>query len=193
MHTIEPFFLWRGDYTAEDDSHSPFYRRQYDEFSFHNVVYNYYIHPQWDEFGSSTLYMKILFTDYKAKFTIIQLIGEWNDALHNDIMYLKRSIAEHMMHEGITKFLIICDNVLNFHGDDTSYYEEWHEDVADEKGWIVFINLLDHVFKEFRKYKIDYYINLERELNDMEWRTMKPLIIKEYIENYLSQKQKSLY
>lgn len=193
MHDIEPFFIWRDEYTAEDDPRSPFYRRVYNEFSYHNAIYNYYIHPQWDDFGSATLYLKILWVDYKFKFTIIQLLGEWNDALHNDIMFIKRNIADHLMSKGIVKFLLISDNVLNFHGNDTSYYEEWLEDVIDENGWIVNINLLDHVRLEFRKYKINRYIEIDRKLNNMEWRLMKPAVIMEYIEKHLSEKQKSLY
>jgi hypothetical protein len=193
MHDIEPFFIWRDEYISEEDPHSPFYRRVYDEFSYHNAIYNYYIHPQWDDFGSATLYLKIVWADYKTKFAIIELLGEWNDALYNDIMFLKRNIAEHLMSEGIIKFLLISDNVLNFHGDDTSYYEEWFEEVSEEKGWIVNINLLEHVRKEFKKYKIDRYIEIDEKLNNLEWRIMKPAFIFEFIEKYLSQKQKNLY
>ena len=47
---------------------------------------------QWDDFGSSTLYIKILFADYDGGFAIIELIGEWNDAINNDIMLLKRDM-----------------------------------------------------------------------------------------------------
>ncbi|MGE5355931.1 MAG: hypothetical protein ACM3PT_06795 [Deltaproteobacteria bacterium] len=193
MQNIEPFFSWRDEYTAEDDPHSPFYHRIYDEFSYHNAIYNYYIHPQWDDFGSSTLYLKIIWVNYRQKFAILQLIGEWNDILYNDIMYLKRNIAEHLMSEGIVKFLLVIDNVLNFHGDDTSYYEEWCEEVLDENGWIVSINCLEHVRKEFRKCKIDRYINMDIELNDLEWRVMKPNIIFDHIENYFKNKLKSLH
>jgi imidazoleglycerol phosphate synthase glutamine amidotransferase subunit HisH len=52
MHDIEPHFGWRHLYIAAEDPHSPFYRRKYSEFYFTNTVYNYYIHPQWDEFGT---------------------------------------------------------------------------------------------------------------------------------------------
>ncbi|MEJ7675142.1 MAG: hypothetical protein WKF59_21170 [Chitinophagaceae bacterium] len=44
-----------------------FYGREYSEFDFSQTVYNYYIHPQWDEFGSSTLYIKVLMADYAAR------------------------------------------------------------------------------------------------------------------------------
>jgi hypothetical protein len=40
--------------------------------------------------------MKILYADYEEGFCIIELIGEWNDLLYNDIMLLKRDIVEHL-------------------------------------------------------------------------------------------------
>ena len=71
MQDIEPFYNWRHLYAAEEDPLSPFFRRIYSEFEFSLTVYNYYIHPQWDEFGSKTLYMKILFTEYEQGYTIM--------------------------------------------------------------------------------------------------------------------------
>lgn len=172
MHSIEPYFAWRDLYTAEEDEHSPFYGREYSEFEFSNTIYNYMIHPQWDEFGSATLYMKVLFTDYDQHFVIIELIGEWNDALYNDIMVLKREIAEHFSHEGIKHFIIIGENVLNFHYSDESYYEEWYEDVED--GWIAFINFSPHVLSEMKRTRIDWYAHWGSELDKLPWRTFKP-------------------
>ena len=61
MHLIEPFYGWRNHYIASEDPSSPFYNRIYSEFEFQNSVYNFYIHPQWDEIGSPTLYVKLLF------------------------------------------------------------------------------------------------------------------------------------
>ena len=89
MQDIEPFDNWRYLYTSEDDERSPFYRREYSEFEFTQTVYNYYIHPQWDEFGSATLYIKILMADYTEGYAIIEMLGEWNDAINNDIMTFK--------------------------------------------------------------------------------------------------------
>ncbi|MFC2101272.1 hypothetical protein ACFLRZ_05525, partial [Bacteroidota bacterium] len=94
MHNIEPFYLWQNYYNAAEDDKSPFYGRTYSEFEFSNTIYNYYIHPQWDEIGSETLYVKILFVNYEQTYCIIELIGEWNDALHNDIMLFKRNVLE---------------------------------------------------------------------------------------------------
>ena len=61
MHDIEPWWGWRDEYTAENDPKSPFYGREYNEFLFTNKIYNYYIHPQWDFFGSETLYLKLIY------------------------------------------------------------------------------------------------------------------------------------
>ena len=122
MQDLEPFYNWRGYYIAAEDPLSPFYGREYSEFEYTNTIYNYYIHPQWDEFGSNTLYLKILFTDYDRGFAIIEFIGEWNDALYNDIMFLKRDLIELMMKEGINKYILIGENVMNFHGSDDCYY-----------------------------------------------------------------------
>src|SRR3954463_4455746 len=149
VHTIEPFYNWQHLYIAAEDPESPFYGREYSEFQYSNTIYNYYIHPQWDDIGSETLYIKILFVDYEEKYAVIEFIGEWNDAINNDIMLLKRDIIENMMSFGINKFILIGENVLNFHASDDCYYEEWFQEVED--GWIAAINFLDHVRTEFEK------------------------------------------
>lgn len=190
MHSIEPYFQWRDFYRAEEDKRSPFYRRHYDEFEFKNSIYNYYIHPQWDFFGSATLYMKILFVDYNKSFAIIELIGEWNDALHNDIMYLKREIADHLIGQGIYKFILICDNVLNYHSSDNLYLEEWMDDVREEGGWISCINLLDHVFADFEANYVQQFIYFDHSINELEWRKMKPLSVFRFIDHYIDNSPK---
>ena len=135
MHEIEPFFNWRHIYIAEEDPQSPFFGRTYSEFEFSQTVYNYYIHPQWDDFGSRTLYIKIIYVDYELNFAIIEMIGEWNDAIENDIMEIKREIIDLLLKQKLTKFILITENVLNFHSSDKEYYQEWFEDVTEENGW----------------------------------------------------------
>jgi hypothetical protein len=157
MHEIEPYYNWRHLYTAEEDERSPFFGREHSEFEFSQTVYNYYIHPQWDDFGSRTLYMKLLFVDYDLDFAIIELIGEWNDAIENDIMALKRDVVDHMIREGIRKFVLIGENVLNFHSSDNLYYEEWRDDVADDGGWIVMLDLPLQSQHDFFKARINYH------------------------------------
>ncbi len=192
MHTIEPYFNWRDHYVASEDERSPFYGRVYSEFSFSNKIYNYFIHPQWDEIGSPTLYLKVLFVDYQQSYAVIELIGEWNDCINNDIMFLKRELIDHMMEHDIKYFMLICDNVLNFHGSDDCYYEEWSEEVSDEQGWIVFVNLLEHVQSEMESTGIQYYANLGPVFNDVPWRGKKASHLFMEIENRLHGSVKQL-
>ena len=171
MHNIEPYYNWRHIYTSEEDNRSPFYGRTYSEFEYSQTVYNYYIHPQWDEFGSKTLYLKILLADYEEHYSVIELIGEWNDAVENDIMELKREVLDKFMDEGIFKFIIVAENVLNFHSDGRDYYEELLEDVSEENGWVVCLNMPEQTQYDFKRAHLDRFI----ELKDMpEWRTYKP-------------------
>jgi len=183
MHDIEPYFQWRDAYIASEDSRSPLYGRDNDEFYFTNTIYNYYIHPQWDAFGSSTLYLKILYTDYDLHYAIIELIGEWNDCIYNDIMTLRREITDLLQNEGITKFMIVCENVLNYHaGEDNAYYEEWHEEVSDQNGWVAIINPLPHVAEEMYKYGLHQYVHL---LTDSPWRGRKPRALVKWAEEHI--------
>ena len=109
-------------------------------------------------FGSETLYLKLLFCDYEEKYVIIEFIGEWNDAITNDIMLLKRNIIDVLLTEGINKFIMIGENVLNFHGSDDSYYEEWLEEV--EEGWIACVSFPEFLREEMVKYNLDAYLNM---------------------------------
>ncbi len=186
MHDIEPFYAWRDFYIASEDAQSPFFGQQYSEFEFENKVYNYYIHPQWDTFGSQTLYLKIIFADYELGYAIIEFIGEWNDCIHNDIMFLKRDVIELLIQEGITKFILIGENILNFHTSDDCYYEEWFQDIED--GWISGINFREHVIDEFKRSNIDYYINFGGELDEFNWRSLRPLQLFNKVEELMTKR-----
>lgn len=188
MHAIEPYYSWRDYYTAEDDPRSPFYGRSYSEFEFSLSLYDHLLHPQWDDFGSQTLFIKILFVDYVEGYAIIEMIGEWNDCLHNDIMFLKRDIMELLMEQGVRKFILIGENVLNFHYSDDCYYEEWFDEVNDEDGWIAALNFPDHVVKEFNAANIDSFFVLGGLLNEVSWRTLKPQLLYSKIEAYVSRR-----
>lgn len=124
--------------------------------------------------GSKTLYLKIIFADYHRHYAIIELIGEWNDLLYNDVMYLKREIVDSLAQHEISRYIILCDHVLNYHTDDASYYEEWYDDVKEEDGWICFMNLLPHVEEEMRREGIQHYVHLGEELNNILWQKLKP-------------------
>src|SRR5262249_51471275 len=126
---------------------------------------------------------KVLFADYEQKYAIIEFIGEWNDAINNDVMLLKRDIIESMESRGINKFILIGENVLNFHASDDCYYEEWFSEV--EEGWIAAINFREHVLKEFEKNNLDYYLVFGGELNDMNWRTLNPMQFYNFVEGVI--------
>lgn len=184
MQDIEPFYGWENLYQAAADKKSPFFGRTYNFRQYENDIYGYYIHPLWDEMSSSTLYCKILFANYERRFVIIELFGEWNDTLNNDVMHLKRNVIDHLSTQGVNQFILIGENILNFHGSwDDDYYAEWFEDVED--GWIAAINVQDFVQTEWIKYHLDYYINFGGTLQLDNWRTQKPARLYELINQLI--------
>ncbi len=183
MHDIEPYYQWRDLYTAEEDVNSPFFGRRYNEFQYSTRLYNYYLHPQWDTFGSSTLYGKVLYADYVDGYAMIELIGEWNDTLHNDIMFLKRNVIDPLLKHGISRFALFCDNVLNFHASpDDDYYAEWAEEVNEEGGWVVILNTRQHVEEEMHDARLQHYVHFGDDYNDINWQTQKPPIIYQILD-----------
>jgi len=189
MHGIEPFYHWQSLYIAAEDQRSPFYGREYSEFEFSNTIYNYFIHPQWDEFGSNTLYLKILYVNYDRHFCIIELLGEWNDILYNDIMHLYRNVIEELMAEDICYFILIGENVLEFHSDSADYYEEWFDNLGD--GWIIGLNFREHVTHEFTESGIDYYLGFGGRFNQLTWRKYNPEQLFGIVDKMMTKRLKS--
>ncbi len=191
MHNIEPFYRWREEYAVEDDEKSPFYGCTYTDWK---QVYNYLLHPLWDDFESNTLYLKILIADYEENYAIIELIGEWNDAVENDIRFLKRNVIETMLDAGISKYILLMDNVLNFHGDGDDYYEEWAEECQDafNGGWIVMLNTFDHVADELHGNRLDNYVHFGQDYNDFNWRQYTPKAILKMVEQLMKGGKKRL-
>jgi hypothetical protein len=187
MQDLEPYYRWRDLYTAEDDERSPFFGVAHSEMEYSTTVYNYFIHPQWDDIGSRTLFLKLLYADYRKGFAIIELIGEWNDAIENDIQTLRREVTDLLFEEGIHKFILIAENVLNFHSSEPDYYEEWFENVTDENGWIVCLNLPLSSQHDFRKMKLNYFIEL-KEISD--WRRYQPEGLFQLIDDELKKRLK---
>ena len=64
--------------------------------------------------------------------------------------------------------------MLNFHSSDLCYYEEWFEDVADEGGWIAFVNTLRHVESEMLDNRIQSFASLGGPFSELNWRGQKP-------------------
>ena len=81
-------------------------------------------------------------------------------------------MLEVLVDAGIQNFILIGENVMNFHASDDSYYEEWFQDVED--GWIALVNFREHVLQEFRQNGIDYYLNFGGDLDDFPWRKLGP-------------------
>ncbi len=185
MHNIEPYYHWRHQYVAAEDDQSPFFGRTYSEFEYSNKIYNYLIHPQWDEFGSPTLFAKLLFADYDQRYAIIELIGEWNDCIQNDIMFLKNNIIDKLQFSGISKFMVVCENVLNFHAGDEDYYVELQEEIAEAHGWFVLVNMLDHVFREFQEQGLGQFVSLGVPFQNFNWRKYKPEQLALLIDRHL--------
>lgn len=186
VHTIEPFYNWRHLYLSEEDENSPFFGREYSEFEFTNSIYDHFIHPQWDDIGSPTLFIKIIFADYEEGFAVIELLGEWNDCLYNDIMFLKREISDKLIKKGISKFILMGENVLNFHASDDCYYEEWADDIDD--GWIAMLNFRDHVKKEMQKGNLDYYMAFGGLLDEVNWHKFSPQELYSLVESQIQKR-----
>ncbi|MDA9563582.1 hypothetical protein N9R81_02780 [Flavobacteriales bacterium] len=186
MHTLEPYFNWRNLYIASEDERSPFYGRDYSEFEYTDQIYDHLIHPQWDNIGSTTLFTKILFTDYDEGYCIMEFIGEWNDCLYNDIMTLKRDVIEPLMLEGVNKFVLIVENVLNFHSSDDCYYEEWMDEIED--GWVCMVNAREHVLEEMSSVGIDHYLVMGGSLEEVSWRTNRPIQLFQKIEEKVNKR-----
>ncbi len=193
MHQIEPFSNWLTYYDSSNDEDSPFFGKEYNYDLYSEVIYGYYIDPAWDSFGSETLYLKTLFADYDEGFVILEFIGEWNDTINNDIMTLKRDFLEMLMIKGINKFILIGENIFNFHGSDDLYYEEWFEEVEeaclpDRQGWIAAVSFPDFIQEEMRKYRIDSYINMGGTLQINQWRTLHPLKFYELVKQLIQRR-----
>lgn len=185
MHEIEPYYNWQKYYLPYEDKKSPFYNLT-QENGYRNDVYGYIIHPDWDEIGSETLYCKILMVNYNLRYAVIELFGEWNDTLHNDIMYLKREVIDPLLKNGIKHFILLGENIFQFHGNEDDYYEEWFEEVED--GWIAAVNFREFIMEEFTKYHLDYYINYGGTLQLENWRTQKPDVFFRQIESLMTRR-----
>ena len=136
--------------------------------------------------------MKILFINYEEGFAIFEFIGEWNDCLTNDIMFLKREIVDLLAPHDINKYILIGEKVLNFHGSDDCYYEEWYEDIVEEGGWLCMLNMHEHVIKEMEDTRLQFYINFGPRFNDINWRIQKPNALVQIIEALIHNDVKKL-
>ena len=101
-------------------------------------------------------------------------------------MFLKRDLIELMINEGINKYILIGENVMNFHGSDDCYYEEWFQDI--EEGWIAAVNFRKHVLQEMSRFNLDYYMASGGELDELNWRNFNPQELFRKIDQVLSRR-----
>ena len=100
-------------------------------------------------------------------------------------MNLKREVADKFMAEGINKFILIGENVLNFHSSDKEYYLEWFDEVTDENGWIVCINMPEQTQYDFTRARLNRYVELMQIDN---WRTYRPFHLFKKIDEQLAKR-----
>jgi hypothetical protein len=172
MHDLEPYSRWLYLYDQTEDRLSPFYNRESPESGYH-LLYDHLIHPDWDTIGSETLYVKVLYVNNSMGFAVMELMGEWNDVIGNDIMWLKRKLIDRMLARGIQKFILLGENVLNYHGDEDAYYEEWSED--SPQGWVIAMGFRAHITDEWEGMGLSRYMHFGEEWTDAVWRTRHPL------------------
>lgn len=100
-------------------------------------------------------------------------------------MYLYRNIIEEMIGEGINHFILIGENVHAFHADDSSYYEEWMDQM--ENGWIVGMNFLEHNMQEIQQANLDRYVIFDDAINIINWRTFAPNKLFQEIDDIINE------
>ena len=70
-------------------------------------------------------------------------------------MTFKKEITDELYKEGITKFILIAENVLNFHSSNDDYYEEWKSSCRDDGGWVVVLDMPEQTQHDFKKLEAD--------------------------------------
>ena len=119
-------------------------------------------------------------------YCVIEFLGEWNDAVHNDIMRIKRDLVDEMLPLGIDKYILIGENILNFHADITDYYEEWLEEVPD--GWMALLNLENmYLLNSVTTVSINILF-LGGDLDFFDWRTKKPELLYHRVNEVVSRR-----
>lgn len=172
LRDIEPFYGWLELYSHERDDRSPFHRVEHNQFYYDRSINDIPAHPLWDDFGSESLLLKILFADYQQGYAIIELFGEWNDLFDNDFKLLAENCLTYLIDEGINKFILICENVFHAYPETDDYYQALQEELED--GWLCAMRLREHVREEMESYGIVDYFYTNPLLDDLAWRRLKP-------------------
>lgn len=173
MFEVEPWYGWLHLYDPEQDEHSPFYGVEHNLFEFDRRIYDMPAHPLWEDFDSENLLLKILYADYEQGYCVIELIGEWNDLQFNDFRLLRDNCLQWLLDAGISRFILICENVFSAFLEMQDYYEAFQDDLGTE-GYIHLLRLRPEVQAEFIRYGISAYVNWSPDADAVNWRKLHP-------------------
>ncbi len=170
---IEPFYGWLSLYSHEKDPHSPFHQIQHNLFYFDRYIHNIPCHPLWDDIGSESLLIKILYADYQEGFAIIELFGEWNDLFENDYKLLAENCLTFLIDKGIQRFILVGENVFHIYLETDDYYQALQEEL--EAGWICIVRPREEVRMEMESYGILDYFYWSPIVDELPWRKLRPI------------------
>ncbi|MDX2248504.1 MAG: hypothetical protein SF052_17095 [Bacteroidia bacterium] len=172
LRDIEPFYGWLEIYSHDRDERSPFHEIQHSLFYYDRSVNNIPAHPLWDDIGSESLLVKILYANYEEGYAIIELFGEWNDLFENDYKLLGENCLTYLIDNGIDKFILICENVFHIYLETDDYYQALQDEM--EEGWICILRARQEIFEEMNHYGVASYFYWSPFLDELEWRKLKP-------------------
>jgi hypothetical protein len=89
---------------------------------------------------------------------------------------------ERFADESVDKFILIAENVLNFHSDGADYYEELSQELQESGGWAVCLNMPMQSENEFKQAGHHHFIEL---FNIPEWRSYRPFHLLRKVESLL--------
>ncbi|MEZ4776821.1 MAG: hypothetical protein R3D00_26840 [Bacteroidia bacterium] len=172
LRDIEPFYGWLEIYSHDQDELSPFHEVQHNMFYYDRSINNIPAHPLWDDIGSESLLVKILYANYQEGYAIIELFGEWNDLFENDYKLFGENCLTYLIDNGIDKFILICENVFHIYLETDDYYQAIQEEMED--GWICILKAKEEVREDMIQYGVSPYFFWSPVLDEINWRKLKP-------------------
>lgn len=186
LHHIEPFYGWLNIYSHETDERSPFHEVEHNLFQYDRSVNRIPAHPLWDDIGSESLLVKILYADYQLGYAIIELFGEWNDLFDNDFKLLAENCLTYLIDHGIRRFIMVCENVFHVYPDSDDYYQAMYEELDDD-GWMCILRAREEVWEEMNEYQVAHYFYQSPLLDELPWRKLKPYQLFHLVETRMQQ------
>ena len=120
-----------------------------------------------------------------------EFIKNGNDCITNDIMFLKRDVADVLIEKAsINSFccVIMCQPFMV--PDDC--YEEWWDDIKDAGGWVCMVNSLIMWATEMKRTRLQYYTHFGAVFNDVNWHNKLPEMVFQEITGRLAHGQRYL-